>query len=167
MYDLDRTQEWLNRTQALHRVAAMRGGLQEDRRPYRQAAIGAGIVLVFLLLLIQLSGSRPHIAAAPPAPPPLSTASLAPVLSHEMLRDVAQDRLIRANAAASAAKTSYQPPIPLRDGRPLPPDTPLLPLGHVSPPAPVWLDGLHSPRASAPVASFSLPNSLPLRYTTP
>jgi hypothetical protein len=168
MYDLDRTQEWLNRTQALARVPAMRGGLSEDRRPYWQAAVGAAAVLLFVVFLIQLSGWRPRAAAPPPAPSSLPTASLAPIQSHEMLREVAPDRLIRANtASASVPETSYQPPIPLRDGKPLPPDTPLLPPGYVSPPAPVWLDGPQNPRAAPPVASFSLPGSLPFRYTAP
>lgn len=168
MYDLDRTQEWLNRTQALARVPAMRGGDPEDRRPYWQAAVGVAAVLLFVVSLIQLSGWRPRAAAPPPAPSSVAMASLAPIQSHEMLREVAPGRLIRLNAPApSAPETSYQPPIPLRDGKPLPPDTLLLPPGHVSPPAPVWLDTPQDSRAAPPVASFSLPSSLPFRYEAP
>jgi hypothetical protein len=169
MYDLDKTQEWLNRTQALNRVPAMRGGLQEDRRPYQQAAVGVAILLLFLVFIIQSPRFRPRVASPPPAPPSLPTASLAPIQSQEMLRGMTPSSLTRAASpdSSGADNSFYMPPIPMRDGKPLPPDTPLLPPGHVSPPAPVWLDGPQSPRAAAPVASFSLPNSLPSRYTIP
>lgn len=52
--DLDRTQEWLNRTQAIRRTPAVRGGVIRDTRTMRQtlAFVLTGLLLILVVFLI-------------------------------------------------------------------------------------------------------------------
>src|SRR5215831_17184541 len=56
VYILDdhRTLEWMNRTQAINRMPAMRGGIAVDHQTRRQTAAGLGVVLLVLLILLLL-----------------------------------------------------------------------------------------------------------------
>src|ERR1700724_1362617 len=50
MYDLDKTQEWLNRTQQIGRTPALRGGLAPDHRGRRHTTLSVVFALTVVLL---------------------------------------------------------------------------------------------------------------------
>src|ERR1044071_8183046 len=77
--DLDRTQEWLNRTQAIRRTPAVRGGVAADHTSLRQTAafvLGGLLVMLILLLIPRPSHEQQKrlvVAALPPAVTDLAT----------------------------------------------------------------------------------------------
>jgi len=62
VYDLDKTQEWLNRTLAISREPPVRGGLRTDRKTRRQTIAGVGVVALVLLLVSGLALIGPVLA---------------------------------------------------------------------------------------------------------
>ena len=143
VYDLDKTQEWLNRTLAIRREPPVRGGVRTDHRTRRQTALGLGVVGLALLAMLLHAWLRPQevkVAAhrmdarrvqresvtAPPQPPD-NAAALSLVLSHQE-KPRLQPYLSRAETAmpqlpAWKRTTSHRTRTV------------------VAPPAPVWLDG--------------------------
>src|SRR5689334_6059877 len=66
VYDLDKTQEWLNRTMAIRREPPLRGGVRGDFKARRQTIAGVALVGLVLLLLACLPVRQAMVAAAKP-----------------------------------------------------------------------------------------------------
>jgi hypothetical protein len=134
MYDLDKTQEWLNRTIQLNSGPAVRGGVSSEPHARKHTAVSvlvAFVVIAVGMLLISWTrgagGTDANIVSAEgssrvaPAPPRMAPAfATAPPA-------------IRA-APARPRPAAGWPALSLDgDIKPLP--------GHTAPPAPIWLDG--------------------------
>jgi hypothetical protein len=71
VYDLDKTQEWLNRTIQLNRTPPVRGGVRTDHRARRQTAAGvllfvsALTLIVWITTALRTSSVQPLAAPAP------------------------------------------------------------------------------------------------------
>lgn len=76
IYDLDKTQEWLNRTIQLNQPPPIRGGLVRDGRQIRHFAATVGIAAVILLLMILWPRSQ-AISTSSVARGPLDHAKIA------------------------------------------------------------------------------------------
>ena len=87
--NLDRTQEWLNRTQAIKRTPAVRGGVVREKRTARQTA---SFMLTALLLLLAVF--------------------LAPRPAHEGTKRIASMEILPA-LTDYAGEISQPPPQPL------------------------------------------------------
>jgi hypothetical protein len=132
MYDLDKTQEWLNRTIQLNSGPAVRGGVSSEPHSRKHTVtsilVAFAVIAAGMLLMSWTRGagsamdSRVAAAdgqrrAAPPAN--LPHVAVSPVVG---------------SAPVPARNTVNWPALSLDgDVRPLP--------GHSAPPAPVWLDG--------------------------
>jgi len=147
MYDLDKTQEWLNRTIQLSKAPPVRGGVSSEPHARRDTVLSVGaaaLVIILGMLLISWkrsggehipisnvveadSGARSAVATAPPQQP---HTTMGPIHNSNTIH--------RPNSAAN-------PPAAIWSRSSL--DGNVVPLpGHTAPPAPVWLDG--APRAS-------------------
>src|SRR5579872_2333650 len=71
MYDLDKTQEWLDRTQQIGRTPALRGGVAPDDRSRRHTVLSVLFALSALLLICLL-----YTRLRPMAPASTSTDQL-------------------------------------------------------------------------------------------
>lgn len=134
--DLDKTQEWLNRTQQWSRTPAVRGGVETDHRSRRQAIAGLALVLLGILILALIPRPQPvtqRIAQAPLGPAPMP----------------AGRRDILASSYSPPAVPIERPPMITLTGPPKPGhmfinDQPYFTVvrhrgDHVPPPAPIWL----------------------------
>ncbi len=152
VYILDdhRTIEWLNRTQALSRAPAMRGGAAVDHGTRRQTVTAVAFVLLLLLILILLpwpTGKSEVIAgpveavvpgltqvARKPSPPPATP----PIVARPTGRTTA--------VSVSPSDRDLLQAAALRSDR-------------IAPHAPVWMDGVlqdvHGirPRGAAPAVT--------------
>lgn len=140
MYDLDKTQEWLNRTMQMSRPPAIRGGVQAEPNARRNTALStaaAFVIIAGVMLLFSSTSVRPgldsgdavvhmesqeRIAEAPPLrEPSFSIAAQSPAPA-SLRRHSRPARIIFGRSAASL-------------------DGDIVPLpGHAAPPAPLWLD---------------------------
>lgn len=133
MYDLDKTQEWLNRTIQLHKGPAVRGGVSGEPHARKHTAVSvlvaftvifAGILLISWTRgnsgaesdLISVEGSGRVSPSPTPAAPVVATSP------------------VTRTATSPTRRTADWPALSLDgDVKPLP--------GHTAPPAPIWLDG--------------------------
>jgi hypothetical protein len=75
VYDLDKTQEWLNRTIQINKTPPVRGGVSTDYRARRQTLSGIAALLLVIGGLALWPHPRPVAPrAAPPAPAVQATA---------------------------------------------------------------------------------------------
>lgn len=144
MYDLDKTQAWLNRTIQLNKTPPVRGGVEPDSRLRRQTAGGVTLVAVALGCLMLLPRPQPdpnrglvsqteptRVDQPKPEAPPKPLPPVDP-----MTEVITWDRTMRdlENGRGVSSTVFQQPGDNLYEGvRPLP--------GHVAPPAPIFLDG--------------------------
>ena len=136
--DLDRTQEWLNRTQSFPRTPPVRGGVNVDRKARRQTAFGVIIVLAAIVLLALFPRPDRTIPSVVAPEGQLDNAGARDLLSITIpgSRDVlrSKSRTASSGELAPSARgylySTYSGPY-LNDS---PLDT-----GIVAPPAPVWL----------------------------
>jgi hypothetical protein len=79
--DLDRTQNWLNRTQAIRRIPAVRGGLVRDWRTNRQTVsfVLAGLLCFQMVMLIPRPTPRKPQKSIPAVSAPALTESVVPL----------------------------------------------------------------------------------------
>jgi len=142
MYDLDKTQEWLNRTQQIGRTPALRGGLAPDYRARRHTALSVlfalTVVALGILLFTRLrppaltSDSGEQFLTAPGSTR-IADMSAAPSVAPATARPAARPYVRRVRPPS---QLDFDAPDTLLDG-------PVVPLpGHVAPPAPIWLDGV-------------------------
>jgi hypothetical protein len=149
MYDLDKTQAWLERTIQLNKKPPVRGGVEPDVRLRRQTAGGVSLVAVALFCLTLLP--RPEADTnrglvrseeptrvdqpkpqAPPKPLPPVDPVTEVIIWDRTMRDLEHGRGVSSTAF-------QQPDGNLYEGIRIRP-------GAVPPPAPIFLDG--EPRPS-------------------
>jgi hypothetical protein len=144
VYDLDKTQQWLDRTLAIRREPPMRGGLKPDHKTRRQTAFGVALVALVILLLAMLPVRKQVVAAAAAAPATrLEKASenaphsvLTPTIAPRA-HDSRAPRWELASGSARGGRILGYIPQENRSYRgPTRPHSQM-----VAPPAPVWLDG--------------------------
>ena len=128
VYDLDKTQEWLNRTQELRRKPAVRGGVLKDVRARNQALAGVGAVMVAVLALALLpwSGRPTETHSIPNAPVPQSARASSAL-------EPAPALIASPSPKPAPPPAAVVPPIALPTG-------PSTPIPRAAPFAPIWLD---------------------------
>ncbi|MCC6727809.1 MAG: hypothetical protein IT208_00550 [Chthonomonadales bacterium] len=124
VYDLDRTQEWLRRTQQIGRPPPVRGGVVPDVRARRQTLACVGASAAVLAGLALLPGPR---GPAPAAPRAVALARARWLPARAMDASGAALHAARATGAPTSGMPGIASPPPAGS--------------HVAPPAPVWLDG--------------------------
>lgn len=124
VYDLDRTQDWLRRTQQVGRPPPARGGLAPDVRARRQTLACVGASAAVLAGLALLPGPR---GPAPSAPRPVALARARWLPARAMGAPGGALDAARATGAPATGMPGIASPSPAGS--------------HVAPPAPVWLDG--------------------------
>ena len=141
VYDLDKTQEWLNRTLAISKEPPVRGGLRPDHKARRQTALAIGIVALVLLVLALLPLRRAVVPVAAPlqeplalAEPPAQFAAPVPVQPRDDLTTKWLSSLQRHEDNRPILDVMPQPFARSRNIA-VPPDQ------RVPPAAPIWLDG--------------------------
>ena len=135
IYDLDKTQEWLNRTQQIGRTPALRGGVAPDDRSRRHTILSVLFALSALLLIcLVYTRLRPVVSAS--------------ASDAQLLKPSGPTRVEDASATYPSARVDA-PAITPPPSRPnfvapaLSLDGGIVPLpGHVAPSAPIWLDGV-------------------------
>ena len=147
--DLDKTQEWLNRTQAIRRIPPVRGGVKKDYRTIRQttAFVLAALLCIPLLMLIPRpapsSPKRIELSAALPA---LTDLSAPVVIPRPQFMPEQPERLTLTPLRQSTQLTNYS------GTWTAPPRT-----DHIAPHAPIWLvSEPHSwyPEAATPQSAY-------------
>lgn len=139
MYDLDKTQEWLNRTMQLGKTPAVRGGGTPDpnARKHTTLSVTAAFLIIILGMLLMswtrmgarvdagriLVGIEASVRVADAAP--YRQAAGIPI----------RGTISMASRPRAIVPESFGWPALSLDGNIVP-----LP-GHTAPPAPVWLDG--------------------------
>ena len=137
IYDLDKTQEWLNRTIQLDRTPPVRGGLNTEPHARKHTALAVLGAIAAMALGIALM-SRTGIRAAS-APARIVEIGGAARVQDNVSAAIPEPAAMRApapsRAKARASGAMAWPPLTLDGGVvPLP--------GHTAPPAPVWTDGV-------------------------
>lgn len=135
LYDLDKTQEWLNRTLAIGKAPPIRGGIRPDRKARRTTAISLAATALVILLGILIA---PWLRSAPVADvvvPKHDANDRRPVVRMSQASPTVHQDLITRPAIIHPLLVGLDSSTPDLDGgiRPLP--------GHAAPPAPVYLDG--------------------------
>jgi hypothetical protein len=143
MYDLDKTQEWLNRTMQLGKAPPVRGGVSPEphARRYTMLSMGAAALVIILGMLL-ISWKRSGVGER------IESSSVVDADSKTRVQVIiAPPQSSQASSFANRSSNSIHRPVPNHtppvavwsrtalDGNvtPLP--------GHTAPPAPIWLDG--------------------------
>jgi hypothetical protein len=140
--DLDKTQEWLNRTQAIRRTPPVRGGIVKDVRTNRETALCvlAGLLCIILVMLVPRPTPSPlervELSAALPAVTDLA-ASASMIQPHYTPAQPATGALI------SHRPTSQLTTNPITWNAPPPND-------RIAPHAPIWLESEPRPLVPEP-----------------
>jgi hypothetical protein len=145
MYDLDKTQEWLNRTLQMGKTPAVRGGRSPEPHARRHTTMSvAATALVIVLGMLLASWTRPGIrAGGGPGVVEVAgsarVADIVPMVPSPGVAPAPATAWPAARRPVSNAPALGWTPLAL-DGNVAPPP------GYTAPPAPVWLDG--APRRS-------------------
>jgi hypothetical protein len=133
--NLDRTQEWLNRTQSWPRTPPVRGGAAPDPSARRQSIIGVALVLIGVLILVLIP--RPENTVTTAITPKVEL----PVASHPQVitASFAAPPIVRQRSTSTPLLPSLSLPLAVnsyfyREESPLV----RVPTDRVAPPAPVW-----------------------------
>ena len=135
--DLDKTQDWLNRTQSISRGPAVRGGVDPDLRARRQTASGIALVVAAVLLLLFLPTVERLINQAATQAAQSEAKPQGGLLNSA--RSTAVESAFSPVPSVSPGRQAYARKLPMTEYRG-PYFTAMgVATDHVPPPAPVWL----------------------------
>ena len=144
MYDLDKTQEWLNRTLQLSRTPPIRGGTTSEPHGRRTTAVSVACAILIMALCIAITPwirtSGAGESSVVVAQGRVSDRGPSPNRAESLNRGEVEARPIAASAPTFAPRRDRVQPRATWIGTSL--DGNIVPLpGYAPPPAPVWLDG--------------------------